>query len=178
LKKDSNSAQMTIQEEAQYIHDLLPVLLREPIDYDLAEYEFPADMDIMEVITNRLEEESIIRVPNSKNPFFLTLTTAGKRIAERPGGYLGYLAEQEQQQVRQQEAQAEKDRLERAADKATVSAAQAAWVAAVFSLLSIAISIFALYQTSQLGEAQRQITTLQKQVKRLSVPLVTPSHVH
>jgi len=102
------------------------------------------------VLLNRLLSEGLAtQVAPEFGHFLVSLTPKGVEVARHPGGYLGYLSELEKARMAKQQQEQELAQAAITSAKATASAARAAWVAAGFSLLSILISLFALWQASK-----------------------------
>ena len=147
---------MTEQEEDRFIHTLLAELSPWPnqevaLDDLLNKLAVPPDARAK--ILHRLQLEHLVRVAPSKRgrSNVICLSTQGAKIALSYGGYKAFRGKL----LIEQQAQIDKENLDRAAAQATVtgaeaavSAARAAWVAVGVSLLSLALSIIAIWQAN------------------------------
>jgi hypothetical protein len=94
---------MTTEEEAQYIQQVLPLMVKEPEGFDISEFggkgpnKPVTDQREFISLAKRLVGENLA-IADSNYAFYLDITPKGKQIAEQPGGYLGYLKEQEKRQ--------------------------------------------------------------------------------
>jgi len=102
---------MTTEEEAHYIQQVLPLMVKKPTGLYIGEEDYAiakADTSASDYIglARRLVKEELATTNGSA--LYLAITTKGKQIAERPDGYLGYLQEQEKR-LRTEESRAKKN---------------------------------------------------------------------
>jgi hypothetical protein len=142
---------VTIQQEDQYIHELLPEIAAQPTGYDMHDYEFPLYVEIVLPIVKRLESENLAVAQDKNHPYFLTITHKGRQIAGAPSGYLGFL-------------QREKHRL-RIEDKRAARSASGSWLSGIAGILGAILAAYSLFSSSQ--DTKHLNTKLEAQDKRI-----------
>jgi hypothetical protein len=154
---------MTAKEEEILVHRVLFEMSK-----NIAKAYYVPDIlgnDQITPVLNRLKAEGLVEVPNIVNPYIVRLMPSGVDIVRHADGYIGFKQEQLLQKQRNEQAQLKKDKLEQNAAKATISAARAAWVAGIASLISIIVSIYALWQSNEVDKVKAELKLLQKQVR-------------
>jgi hypothetical protein len=163
---------MTSEAEEKLVHDVLAELIEDTRSSGYLLHLRTTkriDRGHFPLLLQRLKSYQLVTNLTS-DQYIIHLTPLGADIARHPGGYLGYRAEEASKQQQEQSAQLEKDKLERDAALATVSAAKssasatkAAWVAAILSVLSFGLSVYAVRQSNELDDVKKQLKTLQDQ---------------
>ncbi|RZJ94739.1 MAG: hypothetical protein EOO60_02375 [Hymenobacter sp.] len=105
---------MTTEEEAHYIQQVLPRMVKQPHGFDISEFggkgptkPVTGSLEFVS-LAKRLVSEGLATEEDPRYGFYLAVTTKGKQIAERPDGYLGYL-QQEEKRLRTEESRAKKN---------------------------------------------------------------------
>lgn len=102
---------MNLEEENQYIQQVLPIMANKPNGLYLGEEDYAIPKNGVDTgdyigIARRLVNEGLATTNGAA--LYLAITTKGKQIAERPNGYLGYLREQEKR-LHTEESRAKKN---------------------------------------------------------------------
>ncbi len=143
---------MTAQQEDTIINEFLAQCLTSPghprLVSDIAR-RYGIEHQATVLLNRLLGEGLATQVAPEYGYFLVQLTPKGLELARYQGGYLGYLGDIEKARVAKQQQEQELAQAAITSANATVSAARAAWVAAGFSLLSILISLLALWQANK-----------------------------
>jgi hypothetical protein len=87
---------MTLEEEAEYINKLLPLMAQRPAGYDISHFTGRADNQPLHIqqyaaLARRLVTEQLAIQNSPEFTFYLSIATLGKEVAEGDNGYLGHL---------------------------------------------------------------------------------------